>query len=273
MKLKILIIGKNSFIGKNIHKNLNKKLDIKKICFDTFKIKKLFFFRQFDFIINCSITKEYIAKKYSLDNDLDFFVANKVKFTKCRYIFISTRNVYGSKFNITEETPTRPITPYGRNKLITEKKLAHIFKDRLLVLRTSNIIGLKSKNKNQMHTTFLDYFCQNIAANKVILHKNIYKDFLSIDQFTNILFLLIQKKAFGIINVSMGKKVYLKNIVKWLNFFNKKDYKYIHEDKGMNLDSFTLNNKKLNKIINYKILLIDLKKDCLKISKKIFLKK
>ena len=69
-----------------------------------------------------------------------------------------------------------------------------------------------------------------------------------------------------------GRKVYLTNIVKWLNFFNKKKINYIDEDKDMNLDSFTLNNHKLNKIINYKILMTDLKKDCLNISKNFFIK-
>ena len=40
----------------------------------------------------------------------------------------------------------------------------------------------------------------------------------------------------------------------------------------MNLVSFTLNNDKLKKIINYKILVTDLKKDCLNISKNFFVK-
>ena len=40
MSLKILIIGKNSFIGINIYEKLKKKLDIVKLSFDTVKKKK-----------------------------------------------------------------------------------------------------------------------------------------------------------------------------------------------------------------------------------------
>ena len=122
-----------------------------------------------------------------------------------------------------------------------------------------------------MHTTFLDYFYKHIINNEIIFFKKTYKDFLSINQFTDILFLLIKKNAQGIFNVSIGKKVYLKNIVKWLNFYNKKKINHIKEDKDMNLDSFTLSNKKLRKTINCKILITDLKKDCLSISRKFFI--
>ena len=122
-----------------------------------------------------------------------------------------------------------------------------------------------------MHTTFLDYFYKHIINNEIIFFKKTYKDFLSINQFTDILFLLIKKNAQGIFNVSLGRKVYLKNIVKWLNFYNKKKTNRININKDMNLDSFTLSNKKLKKIINYKILIKDLKKDCLSISKKLFI--
>ena len=95
---------------------------------------------------------------------------------------------------------------------------------------------------------------------------------MSINQFVHILYLLIKKNEHGIFNVSLGRKVYLKNIVKWLNSFNKKKINYIQKNKDMNLDSFTLNNHKLKKSINCKILMNDLKKDCLNISKIFFIK-
>ena len=271
--MKILVVGKNSFLALGIFEKLNKKLDIVSINYNVAKKKNSNFFKKFQFIINCSINKNYVRNKYNLIYDFDLFLANKIKFLNCNYIFISTRKVYRPKFNITELSPTIPIDNYGKNKLITEKKLQQILKDRVLVLRASNIIGLKKKSKMRVHKTFLDHFCKNIEKNKVILHKNSYKDFLSISQFVDIVFLLIKKNANGVINVSLGKKVYLKNIVKWLNYYNKKSIDYTSIDKSMNCDSFTLNNDKLKKIINYKFSISDLRKDCLVISKKIFKKK
>jgi len=269
--MKILIVGKNSFVAVNIFKKLNNKLNLNIISFNTAKKKNKDFFKRFQFIINCSINKNYVANKYNSRNDVDIFLAKKIQFLNCKYIFMSTRKVYKPKFNITELSRTTPLDNYGRNKLITEKKLQQILTNRVLVIRVSNIIGLKMVNKRRVHNTFLDYFCKNIFNNKIIQHKNSYKDFLSIDQFVDIVLLLIKKNASGVINVSLGRKVYLKNIVKWLNYYNTKSFNYISEDKGMNNDSFTLNNDKLKKIINYKISISNLRRDCLKISKKIFI--
>lgn len=272
MKITVLLIGKNSFIGKNIYNKLKKKLDITCLNFETGIKKKKNFFKKFKFIINCSINTDYVKKNYKKKNDFDLLLAKKIQFTNCKYIFLSSRKVYQPKFNITEVTKTKPTDQYGKNKLLSEKKLKNILSERLLVLRISNIIGLKEHNTRRVHATFLDYFYNNIKNNNIIFFKKSYKDFLSINQFVHILFLLIKINAYGIFNVSLGRKVYLKNIVKWLNYFNKKKINYIQEDKNMNLVSFTLNNDKLKKIINYKILVNDLKKDCLNISKNFFVK-
>lgn len=273
MKIKILLVGKNSFIATSIYKILYNKSDITKLSFSSLKNKKKKYFIKFDFIINCSINQNYIKNKYKKNNDIDLYLANKIESSNCKYIFISTRKVYSPKYNIKETNKTKPIDQYGKNKLKTENNLYKILTDKLLVVRASNIIGLKMMNKRKAHTTFLDYFCKNIFQNKIIDHKNVYKDFLSINQFVKILFLLMKKNVSGVINVSLGKKVYLKDITKWLNYYNVKNYEYINNYKGMNFDSFTLNNSKLKKIIKNKILISDLKEHCLSISKKIFLKK
>ena len=58
---KILIIGKRSFIAKNLYKNLNKKFRSKLIKFNQLNsIKKNI--NNFNYIINCSISKNYIKK-------------------------------------------------------------------------------------------------------------------------------------------------------------------------------------------------------------------
>jgi dTDP-4-dehydrorhamnose reductase len=274
MKITVLLIGKNSFIAKNIYKKLKKKLDITNLNFEIVKKKKVIFFKKFQFIINCSINTNYIKKNYKKKNDFDLLLAKKIQFTNCKYIFLSTRKVYKPKFSITEVTKTRPMNQYGKNKLLSENKLKNILCERLLVLRISNIIGLKEHNTRRVHTTFLDYFHNNIKNNNIIFYKKSYKDFLSINQFVHIIFLLIKKNAYGIFNVSLGRKVYLRNIVRWLNFYNKKKINYIQVNKykDMNLDSFTLNNNKLKKNINCKILMNDLKKYCLNISKTLFIK-
>ena len=89
--------------------------------------------------------------------------------------------------------------------------------------------------------------------------------------------MLIKKNKSGIFNVSIGKKVYLKKIVKWLNYYNLNKYKIMKISKKnlhtLNRESFYLNNSKLISSINIKISLIDLKNECLKISKELFYEK
>ena len=79
---------------------------------------------------------------------------------------------------------------------------------------------------------------------------------------------LLLKNTTGIFNISIGRKVYLRDITFWLNFYNPKTVKLIEnfEEKN-NKDSFYLNNKKLMKIIKIKNSLSELKNECMKISK------
>lgn len=66
------------------------------------------------------------------------------------------------------------------------------------------------------------------------------------------------------------KKIYLNQITKWLNHYNKNDYKYAELQKTPNNDSFTLNNQKLMNKISILNRIVDLKNDCKMISKHFF---
>ena len=82
---------------------------------------------------------------------------------------------------------------------------------------------------------------------------------------------LITIKATGTYNLSTGKKIYLDDIIKWLNFYNNKPFKIINNrDFKFNKDSFYLNNKKVIKKTKIKIKISDLRNDCKKISKNYF---
>ena len=73
----------------------------------------------------------------------------------------------------------------------------------------------------------------------------------------------------GIYNVSIGQKVYLKDLVVWLNKYNKKKPKKIKKIEKKN-ESFYLNNQKLMSKIKLKNSLKDLKKYCYQLSKNKF---
>ena len=102
-------------------------------------------------------------------------------------------------------------------------------------------------------------------------NKDTYKDFISIKKFCEIIHALIINGSYGVFNVSIGKKIYTKKIIKWLNYHNHNKVKLININNTFNNESFTLNNDKLMKIIKIKNRLDDLRKECIIISKNFFI--
>ena len=275
MKKKIIVIGKNSFIGSNLIKLLKKKFDIKSYDYRKFLNINQKFLLDINYVINCTSNKQYVNNKYYEKNDFDFQISKKIKDLNCKMIFLTSRKIYKLGDNLSESSKLKPNCNYSKNKLITEKKLLKNLKNRILILRTSNLIGInRARNNNKkIHKIFVDIFYSNVQKGIVFNNFKIYKDFLSINKFSEIIEKLINKKAVGIYNVSLGKKVYLNKLINWLNLFNKNKYKCIDIPKSYKTECFYLNNDKLMKKINIKNRLIDLEKDCKAISKFFFKKK
>ena len=109
-------------------------------------------------------------------------------------------------------------------------------------------------------------------AKKGLVYKNkkTYKDFISIKKFNQIVFELVKKNLSGPFNVSLGKKIYIKQLIEWLNYYNLKKFKIVNIKNSFNSDNFTLNNNKLMRSIIIKNDINDLRKECLKMSKTFF---
>ena len=105
---KLLIIGKNSFVGQNIHFYLKKFFIIKKIDYYKFKKLKKKELETYDYLINCSLSRRYVDYKYSELNDIDFKIAKKIYKTPLRMIFLSSRKVYKTGNNIKETSLLKP---------------------------------------------------------------------------------------------------------------------------------------------------------------------
>jgi len=270
-KIELLIIGKNSFIASNIFLNLKKKINIKKIKYSEFIRKDFYFLSKFDYILNCSLHKKYVMEKYKKKYDFDYNILNKIMNLNINYIFLSSRKIYRPKLNIRETGKIQPQDNYSKNKFITENYIKKIIPNNHLILRLSNVVGMRIVNNNKSHNLFLDNFILNLKNNSLLDHNNLFKDFISINQFTDIFLKIIQKNLKGVFNISLGKRVYVKEILQWLTSSCKKSLKLKNfSNKMLNKDSFTLNNTKLKRILNISINKKDLKIYCLSISKKIF---
>tara|TARA_B100001029_G_C15059413_1_gene457089 strand:- start:1858 stop:2688 length:831 start_codon:yes stop_codon:yes gene_type:complete len=268
--IKILIIGKKSFIGTNLHNYfIKKKIKVKSINYKNF-LNKNIANNNFNYIINCTSNKNFIKKKYKKNFDHDLNIAKKISKFNSKLILLSTRKIYKPKFDIKENDLKKPLCNYSKNKLISEKSTKKILKNKILILRISNIIGLPKNHKNKLHQTFIDQFVKFIKKGYLFENNKIFKDFISINKFCEIILNIISKNIVGTYNLSLGKKVYLNQLVQWLNIHNNKKITKLNIKKGFNNDSFTLNNKKLMKKLKIKNSISELKIDCKKISRKLF---
>ena len=152
---------------------------------------------------------------------------------------------------------------------MTEKILFSKLKNNLIILRISNIIGNKLKFSKNLHKTFVDVFYEWAKKGIIFDNNQNYKDFISIQKFCEIMNMIILKDLRGTFNLSIGKKVFLNDIVKWLNHFNKNKFKIVNYSRTPTRN-FYLNNKKLMSKIKISNNLESLKKDCLNLSKKLF---
>jgi dTDP-4-dehydrorhamnose reductase len=255
---KILIIGKKSFLAESIYNFLKKKIKVKLKSFEQVMNMNI---TNYTYIINASINKNYCLNKYKLINDFDLRIAKKILYSDAKYIFFSSRKVYKNKFNILESDYLNPRCNYSKNKLRTENELLKLLKSRVLILRISNILGFKIKKKNNraVHSLFLDNFLNYQLKSSKTFFKDCFKDFVTVNQFNQIIYLLIKSNVTGIFNLSLGKKIYLSEIITWLKKLNRKVFiKKKYDIKS----SFTLNNKKLLSKIRIRLLKNDVKKYC-----------
>jgi len=272
MNKKILIIGLKGLIGGNLFNYFKtKKINVYQLSFESFLKNKNI--NKFDVIINCTSNQKFIKNQYQDRNDNDLIIAKKIIHSKTKLVMLSTRKVYKAKFDINELDKEKPNCNYSKNKVISEISVREILANRVLILRISNIISLPNTNKRKLHKTFSDIFFEMAKKGYIYKNNKAYKDFISIKKFNQIVLELIKKNYFGLFNVSLGKKIYVNQLITWLNFYNLKKIKIINRKNSFNNDSFTLNNKKLMQKIKIKNDVIDLKNECLRISKSFFLKK
>ena len=256
---RVLIIGRKSFLGSNLKFYLSKVYKVDKLSFEEVLKKKKIFFENYSHVINTSIHKNYINKKYNSKYDLDRIFLSKFNNINFYYIFLNSRKIYYPKNNITENSKILPICNYAKNKFLTEKFIRKRITHKLISLRISNVIGKRIyKNLRNNHKLFFDNFLKYKRINKKIITNNDFKDFISIKQFSNIIIKIIKLEITGIYNLSLGKKVYVSEIIQWLDKKLHQKIKFIQPSK----DCFTLSNKKLSRKLKMNISKNQLKLFC-----------
>jgi len=249
--MKILILGKTSSLSREFSKYLKKFNFFYKVeSLNKFLNLELTKINKFDIIINFCIHRNYLNKSYDKKYDLDLKIIEKISKSKTiKFVMISSSKVYSSGSNLFETSKKKPTSIYGKNKLVTEKKIIKNFKNHL-IFRLSNIIpGKFNKPKTSVTKTFFDIVRNNLKRKKIIFPRdNVYKDFIFVDDFCKLLLISLKKKLIGVYNLSSGKKLYLKELALFLSKITNYNIFYIDNK----TDSFILNNNKLIKKLKYK---------------------
>lgn len=137
--MKIAITGKNSYIGNNICKFLNSREHIAHTISVRNDIDNIDF-KDIDAIIHCAAIvhkKEYEFKEQyeKVNYNLTVDLAKKAKKMGVKqFVFLSTMAVYVNNVEkISKNTPLKPVTLYGKTKLMAETELNKFADDNFTV--------------------------------------------------------------------------------------------------------------------------------------------
>ena len=156
-----------------------------------------------------------------------------------------------SKKKIIENSKLKPISFYGKTKLMSERYIIKRFTE----ARKSYCIGriFSTTNKTQRNNYLVPDLKNKIrtAKKKIILSNlNHLRDFISVKDLSKIIIHLYKKKINGILNIGTGEKTLLKDIAK---IIAKKYQRRIYFNDNKNQTTLIANINKLKKIYKLKL--------------------
>ena len=212
--VKLLIIGRNSFIAKYFIKACEENEIDFQICSHCNIPKKL---NDFDWIVNFTINPKFFTHKYSESIDQDALIAKNVsKYKNLKYVMISSRLVYGYDNILVpaseeDEVKHNNNSIYGSNKIFSEEYCRSIFNsNNLLIARGSNMFGYEFGRKS-----FIGIALKRLFSNSEILldiSEKTARDFIPVSDFASYLIQLISKNHTGIYNIGSGTGVTLEDL-------------------------------------------------------------
>lgn len=245
MAKKILIIGQDSYLASNIEYSSNCQVNkILRPFENDFKR-----YNDFDYIINFCIQPEHFSSLLSEEEMIDVQIAKHITNTNTKYVFLSSRKVYGSNSELQsykESDELKPFDFYSKNKVNIERCLQDMLQTKLLILRTGNIVGPPANKKN--YTTFIGWLEKELINNKkvtITVNKEAKKDFITRKYFQDSLVSLVENNQTGIYNIGSNfawsiEKLILYILPKQLVEFSPKE---------LNSEQFVLDCSRLYKFI------------------------
>lgn len=237
--MNILIIGSKGFIGSHCSIHFASKghqvtgcdvIDANEENYiylkSPYDFNALFSTHHFDFCINAagSAHVNYSFEFPEKDFELNVFLvinllgAIKNKSPKCHFINFSSAAVYGNpeSLPISEDAPTKPLSPYGYHKLLSEKLLLEYHK--FFDLRTCSLRVFSAYGEKLRKQLFWDLYKNSLSKNEMVLYGTGHesRDFIYILDLVEIVELIIEKGDFKgeNYNIGNGEEIYIKDAAK-----------------------------------------------------------
>ena len=206
MQRKVLIIGEHSYIGNSFKEYVTKnhfidsKIQVEMVGAKNGQWEKKDF-SQYDVILHVAAIvhqKEKLDKKQlyiDVNTKFPILVAQKAKKAGVKqFIFLSTMAVYGNvEGAITEKTPLKPVTMYGKSKLLAERKLQELSSEqfKVAIVRPPMVYG-KGCPGNYKRLEKLAKYCPvfpDVDNKRSMIH---------IENLCEYLYLIIEREKIGI---------------------------------------------------------------------------
>lgn len=257
--MKILIIGKNGFIGKSLVDYFKVQTNYTVIStssselniMDESSIYNFLLREKFDIVINTAV---YTRSRMTLKNcssELDYDL--RMYFNIAKYNTLYTKMIYfgsGAEYDknfpicsVTEEEWNRfiPSTDYGFAKYIMNQ---HAEKsENIYNLR---IFGLYGKNENYRKKFITGACAKAVCDLPITIRQNVFFDFLYIDDFCRMLdcFIKLENPKYHSYNIVSGRKVDLLTLAKLVKKVSKKEIPIIVCKEGLDKE-YTADNSRL----------------------------
>ncbi|WP_268544435.1 NAD-dependent epimerase/dehydratase family protein [Candidatus Nitrosotenuis cloacae] len=209
-----------------------------------------------------SHSKSFEDPMYDIDANTKstLFILEKIRTLgiKCRFLLGSTFIVIGKpkKLPVNEETPCRPTTIYGTNRLASEHycQIYHnVYGLDTVIFRITNSFGPREKytpNKNAVN--FLIY--KAYKGEEVTLFNNgkLYRDLIYISDVISAITLIMKKgKSGNTYWISSGTKLWFHQLGRLLGSMTNAEIKYVNSPtytKKVDVGNFVVDNSKLRSL-------------------------
>jgi UDP-glucose 4-epimerase len=236
--VKILVLGANGFIGSNALNYFRKKFPETYGC-DIFtpdhnddrffildgtnpQFDKLFLQNSFDVCLNASgsgsvpYSIDHPDEDYRLNAKNVFDILNSISNfnSRCKFLNISSAAVYGNpeSLPISEKSRTKPLSPYGFHKLISEQICAEFY--HLKKIRTCSMRVFSAYGQGLRKQLFWDIFQKSKKDEVVELFGTgeETRDFIQTADLMQAIECIIKKSNFeaDLVNVGSGKGISIK---------------------------------------------------------------